>query len=218
MAKAAVANPGLTALIEAFDQASLERRETILTDKHGHKFVERLNEATGQVELVPMEDKAGKPIGVEADFFIEGSIDERLYKIQDGLFIGSQDAARNLEGLRLNSITHILNVATGIANAYEEEFVYKTIRLLDIDTEDISVHVNDIVSFIEGAVNSGGNVLVHCNAGISRSTSACIVFLIARHKMTYNLALQKIKAARACVRPNPGFERQLRELERRMLG
>jgi len=36
------------------------------------------------------------------------------------LYLGSQDAATNLEALEKSGITHILNVATGIENAYPE--------------------------------------------------------------------------------------------------
>jgi len=37
-----------------------------------------------------------------------------------GLFIGSQDASRNLTDLKASNVTHILNVATGIPNAFPE--------------------------------------------------------------------------------------------------
>lgn len=46
------------------------------------------------------------------------SPDDKLYKVLDNLFLSSQDGARNLEELQQNNITHILNVGTGIENAF----------------------------------------------------------------------------------------------------
>ena len=36
--------------------------------------------------------------------------DDKVYKIQEGFFISSQDGAQNLEELKRQKITHILNV------------------------------------------------------------------------------------------------------------
>jgi hypothetical protein len=49
---------------------------------------------------------------------IEGAIDPHVCLITDFLFLGSQDAAANLDELHAKNVTHILNVATGIPNAY----------------------------------------------------------------------------------------------------
>lgn len=46
--------------------------------------------------------------------------DDKVYKVQENLFISSQDGAQNMEELRRNNITHILNVGTGIKNAFPE--------------------------------------------------------------------------------------------------
>ena len=40
--------------------------------------------------------------------------------MQEKLFISSQDGAQNMQELRRNNITHILNVGTGIENAFPE--------------------------------------------------------------------------------------------------
>ena len=46
--------------------------------------------------------------------------DDKVYQVQENLFISSQDGAQNMEELRRNNITHILNVGTGIKNAFPE--------------------------------------------------------------------------------------------------
>ena len=40
--------------------------------------------------------------------------------MQENVFISSQDGAQNMEELRRNNVTHILNVGTGIKNAFPE--------------------------------------------------------------------------------------------------
>ena len=46
--------------------------------------------------------------------------DDKVYKIQEGFFISSQDGAQNLEELKRQKITHILNVGSGIKNAFPQ--------------------------------------------------------------------------------------------------
>lgn len=58
-----------------------------------------------------------------------------------------------------------------------------------------------------------GVVLVHCNAGVSRSSSVVIGYLMLRNKLPFEEAHRQVKTARPAVRPNPGFYRQLQLYE-----
>jgi len=49
-------------------------------------------------------------------------------------------------------------------------------------------------------------VLVVCTAGISRSASVVISYLIKKYKMSYESAFEKVKTARIFIKPNDGFE------------
>lgn len=60
---------------------------------------------------------------------------------------------------------------------------------------------------------AGGVALVHCMAGISRSASVVIAYLMARHSMTLDSALEHVGRVRPIVSPNLGFLRQLQEIE-----
>jgi len=54
-------------------------------------------------------------------------------------------------------------------------------------------------------------VLVHCARGVSRSASVVIAHHMLTNRICYDDALAYVRTCRAVVRPNAGFERQLRE-------
>lgn len=62
--------------------------------------------------------------------------------------------------------------------------------------------------------NKNGNVLVHCNMGISRSTAVVIRYLqMKRPKISYRSLFNRVKARRRVVKPNNLFGRILSELD-----
>lgn len=48
---------------------------------------------------------------------------------------------------------------------------HKVISVPDLPSTDLLKHLPDAVAFIEKGLSSGGSVLVHCMAGVSRSTT-----------------------------------------------
>ena len=57
-----------------------------------------------------------------------------------------------------------------------------------------------------------GPTLVHCYAGISRSATAVLAFLMCHRQMPLPQAVALVKQERPCIRPNRGFWTQLKEL------
>jgi protein-tyrosine phosphatase len=57
------------------------------------------------------------------------------------------------------------------------------------------------------------NVLVHCQMGMSRSSSLVIAFLMKEYGMDYHIAKKFAKDRRPIVQPNEGFERELKKFE-----
>ncbi|VDN17704.1 unnamed protein product, partial [Gongylonema pulchrum] len=62
---------------------------------------------------------------------------------------------------------------------------------------------------IEAVIAGGGNVLVHCVAGVSRSATICLAFLTKFRCSSLRQAYQLMASKRPLVRPNIGFWRQL---------
>lgn len=63
-----------------------------------------------------------------------------------------------------------------------------------------------------------GKTLVHCVAGVSRSASLCIVYLIKYEKMSLRQAYHYVKSARPIIRPNVGFWQQMCDYEKKLRG
>ena len=53
-------------------------------------------------------------------------------------------------------------------------------------------------------------MLVHCQAGVSRSASVVVAHLMASLGLSYEMAFAMVKGARSVVMPNVGFVRQLK--------
>ncbi len=61
---------------------------------------------------------------------------------------------------------------------------------------------------------AAGIVFVHCVAGISRSASVCVGYLMWKHRMSYQQAYKVVKDSRPWINPNHGFVDQLQDFER----
>lgn len=202
---------------------------TVLTLPTGQKYHLELM-ADGSEKLTTSE-LLGRSDGFVADV----KPDDAVCQVLPGLFIGSQDGSRNLQALTGQRVTHIVNAAAGaVENAYPSLFQvrrsqrahsiclhrhvffllqYLSLELLDIPDFDINPYFQETWKFMEAAISSGGGVFVHCNAGISRSSTLVISYLIKFGNMRYNEAYQLVKTARPAILPNGGFQKILRELE-----
>jgi hypothetical protein len=131
-------------------------------------------------------------------------------EIIPGVFLGSYVSAQNQAWLKENQITHILMVADGLKPAFPDSYQYKSIPLRDHAYENILIHFDSTAKFISEAIKSNGRVLVHCQAGVSRSASVVIAYLMKSKNMKVNDAIAYVTERRSIIAPNSGFRQQLR--------
>ena len=60
---------------------------------------------------------------------------------------------------------------------------------------------------------SGGRILVHCQAGISRSATICLAYLIHARRVRLDEAFDFVKRRRQVISPNLAFMGQLLQFE-----
>lgn len=129
--------------------------------------------------------------------------------IEDGLYLG------NLLTTSSSMIMNELKIKVVItAMGYPifkklDGIEYHFIELFDIVNEDIVSHFPFAYNIISKAQQEGKNVYVHCQAGVSRSATIVISFLMKKYEINYEKALLMVKKSRRKVNPNCGFICQL---------
>eukprot|EP00047_Mylnosiga_fluctuans_P014503 m.38979 g.38979 ORF g.38979 m.38979 type:complete len:190 (+) comp5541_c0_seq2:45-614(+) len=121
--------------------------------------------------------------------------------------------ATEKKSLTAFGITHVVSVCDNRVNQFED-VKYHTIQIMDIETASLRPHFEESIRFIHEARRGGGIVLIHCMAGVSRSSTILIAYLLAMSDLTLDQALSAAKAARPIVRPNDGFLEQLHAFQK----
>mmetsp|Transcript_11305 Transcript_11305/g.16899 ORF Transcript_11305/g.16899 Transcript_11305/m.16899 type:complete len:229 (-) Transcript_11305:68-754(-) len=158
------------------------------------------------------------------DKFAEG---KSFAWITNRLLLTSKDVAEDKAFLGKNGVTHILNL-TGTApnsekprfpNKFPKEFKYLHICKRDESDTDIKEYCTKGVDFIAAALkeNKSNKVLVHCFAGISRSSTTVICYLMKHEKMRLKDAYLKTKKSKTNIGPNAGFFKQLIAIEKALV-
>nr|XP_005575036.1 dual specificity protein phosphatase 2 [Macaca fascicularis] len=133
------------------------------------------------------------------------------------LFLGSCSHSSDLQGLQACGITAVLNVSASCPNHFEGLFRYKSIPVEDNQMVEISAWFQEAIGFIDWVKNSGGRVLVHCQAGISRSATICLAYLMQSRRVRLDEAFDFVKQRRGIISPNFSFMGQLLQFETQVL-
>jgi len=137
-----------------------------------------------------------------------------------GLYLGGVAGAENPDFYKKYGITCVLECAAGLSVQYPKEFLEKHLLIPVHDYPDFEIkrHFEKAIEYIDTNRKTGASVYVHCAAGVSRSATFVIAYLMKTMKMNVEDALKYVKARRQVVRPNEGFLKQLKEYEKRALG
>ncbi|XP_017879803.1 serine/threonine/tyrosine-interacting protein-like [Ceratina calcarata] len=143
-----------------------------------------------------------------------------MQEVVPGLYLGPYSAASRskLQSLLDHGITHIVCVrqdieANFIKPNFPDRFKYLVLNIADTLTENIIQHFQKVNSFIDESLNAGGHVLVHGNAGISRSAALVLAYVMETYGLSETRAHALVQQRRFCVNPNESFMTQLREYE-----
>jgi len=177
-------------------KSSLKSCKTVIKDPLGNKYeIDRGNVRELEKSL---------------PFVVDDKPDLRIANIIPGLYLSSQDPAVCSDILKKYEIQHILSVGVNISEKFRD-IQYHYCHLLDLPESNIIPSIKKCIDIIH--TNRKENILVHCNAGVSRSAAIVIAYLMIVMKLSYDDAYSKVKTARSCIRPNDGFVKQLRSIE-----
>eukprot|EP00979_Chaetoceros_neogracilis_P002535 scaffold433_cov260-Chaetoceros_neogracile.AAC.62 len=118
---------------------------------------------------------------------------------RNSIYIGGKEDAKDRSKLEQWGVKYVLNmtpekdssIQSGVANYFEKKkvFAYKRISVYDASTTDLLSYAPQIVSFISKGLNYG-SVLVHCQRGVSRSTTAVLFYLMYAQGIELQSALK----------------------------
>ncbi|KAM9955456.1 hypothetical protein ACTFIW_010452 [Dictyostelium discoideum] len=211
---------------------NMKRTETTFTDISGKRYqVSNINEENSESNRIELNRTSGFVIDTKPDdlshkieIIIPQSILSNNYE-SINLYIGSQDAAFNKSDLQLKNIKSILNVGIGINNLFTKEnsdindgFIinYCNVEIFDDVNFNIIEKFDKCFEFIDSNIENNG-ILVHCNAGVSRSATILISYLMKKLKIPLSLSLEILKSSRPQCKPNQGFLKQLEIFEKELL-
>uniref|UniRef100_H2ZA58 Protein-serine/threonine phosphatase n=1 Tax=Ciona savignyi TaxID=51511 RepID=H2ZA58_CIOSA len=137
-------------------------------------------------------------------------------EILPGLFLGCAKDASNADVLARHNITYILNVTPNLPNVFEKDgkYKYKQIPITDHWSQNLSQFFPDCIAFIDEARSNNCGVLVHCLAGISRSVTVTVAYLMQKRRWSLNDAYDFVKQRKNNVSPNFNFMGQLLDFEK----
>ncbi|GFO23282.1 dual specificity protein phosphatase [Plakobranchus ocellatus] len=141
-------------------------------------------------------------------------------QVLPNLYLGSAKNSADLAQLRQYGITHILNVTANVPNMFENdrEFKYLQIPISDHWSQNLAAFFPQAIKFIDEARDKQQGVLVHCLAGISRSVTVTVAYLMSCQGMSLNCAYDHVKRCKPNISPNFTFMGQLLDFEKCLNG
>uniref|UniRef100_H3A1V9 protein-tyrosine-phosphatase n=1 Tax=Latimeria chalumnae TaxID=7897 RepID=H3A1V9_LATCH len=132
------------------------------------------------------------------------------------LYLGCAKDSANMDILRRLGIRYVLNVTPDLPNIFEKngEFRYKQIPISDHWSQNLSQFFPEAIDFIDEALSKKCGILVHCLAGVSRSVTVTVAYLMQKLNMSLNDAYDHVKKKKSNISPNFNFLGQLRDFER----
>ncbi|XP_055902789.1 dual specificity protein phosphatase Mpk3 [Eupeodes corollae] len=146
------------------------------------------------------------------------NFNEAPVEIVPGLFLGNASHSGDSRALQKYNIKYVLNVTPDLPNVFEASggIQYLQIPITDHYSQDLAMHFPAAIQFIEEARSKNAAVLVHCLAGVSRSVTVTLAYLMHTRALCLNEAFTLVRDRKPDVSPNFHFMEQLHSFEREL--
>ncbi|XP_065361145.1 LOW QUALITY PROTEIN: protein phosphatase Slingshot [Calliphora vicina] len=140
-----------------------------------------------------------------------------MNKVLPGLYVGNYRDSKDTQQLDKFQITHIVAIHDSPRRLLPDKH-YLCVMAADTPDQNLSQYFSVCNDFIHAARLREGNVLIHCLAGMSRSVTVAVAYIMTATNLNWKDALKVVRAGRAVANPNVGFQTQLQEFEMYRLG
>eukprot|EP00039_Didymoeca_costata_P015532 m.267030 g.267030 ORF g.267030 m.267030 type:complete len:370 (+) comp16242_c0_seq4:95-1204(+) len=189
------------------------------------EFLECLKKDRRTTKTVLMLEGGISSFETNYPFLVKGNTkftdDEFPSEICDNfLYLGNYAAARNRAVLDLLHITRIVNATDQCEMVFkdDDDFKYIQCALDDKPGCDIRQFFDNTLKFLEEAKKQSKRVLIHCQMGMSRSSTLVILWIMHTQQMNLRDATNFVREKRPFINPNPGFMQQLGLYEKEKFG
>ncbi|EJD74753.1 tyrosine-protein phosphatase vhp-1 [Loa loa] len=134
------------------------------------------------------------------------------------LYLGSQQDAMDSSLLSKYGIKYVINLSVNCPkpDALNQDDHFMRIPINDTYQAKLLPHFDDAFKFLDKVCERGSVALIHCLAGISRSPTLAIAYMMRRNNWTSEQAYRYVKERRPSISPNFNFMGQLLEYEARL--
>ncbi|XP_050080492.1 dual specificity protein phosphatase Mpk3 [Anopheles maculipalpis] len=154
------------------------------------------------------------------NYLSEAAVSVEPVEILPGLFLGNASHSEDLKSLKKYNIKYILNVTPDLPNVFERDGQIRYLQIPITDhwsqAGDLANHFPDAIKFIDEARSNGCGVLVHCLAGVSRSVTVTLAYLMFARTLSLNDAFLLVRSRKPDVSPNFHFMQQLHSFEQQL--
>ena len=133
---------------------------------------------------------------------VEGDI---MNYIIDNIYLGDSIAASNETYLKSFDIDTVINCADEFVSEYKD---LKFMELKLYDDWDQKLFPKFEIAYKYIKLHSKKNILIHCGAGVSRSASLVIFYIMKEKNWDFETSYEYCKERRPVVEPNGYFQEQ----------
>jgi dual specificity phosphatase 12 len=172
---------------------------------------------TATTALSPYAAVASPAVQVDADSCCLEDCD----RILDNLYLGGVEAVLDSKCLEEQGICAVVCCNRELefpTSKFLPDLEYYRVDVEDMGREPIELFFAEATEFIQQQLLQDRPVLVHCKAGVSRSASVVLAYLMEYRGYSLHDAFLLTLDLRPTITPNPGFMEQLRRYEKEVCG
>ena len=133
---------------------------------------------------------------------------ESMNYIIDNIYLGDRYAAADEDNLKKFNISNVVNCAGELTSNYTD-LKFIELGMGDYEGEPIFPKFDVAYKYIKK--HTKNNLLIHCSAGMSRSASLVIFYIMKEKGWDYETCFNYTKERRSVISLNPSYIKQLSE-------